>query len=148
MTSILEINGQWKGFFWYGKEYGDLEGESVEFMMFLECSNGEIKGKCFEMGGVGVSSNADIALINGFINQNQISFIKKYNHATFFDENGNVQDDHLKPSQEIHYEGIFDEKGCEFSGEWEIIERSEIYGDHFVEYVCTGTWMMKKEIDS
>ncbi|QNA46013.1 hypothetical protein [Lacibacter sediminis] len=143
----VSISGQWKGYFWYGKEYGELEGESVEFMMFLNEQNGEINGKCFEMGGVGVAEGADLAVINGFVKDRQISFIKKYNHATFFDEDGNAQIDALKPSQEIHYEGEFEVSEYQFTGTWEIVERSEIYGDCFVEYICTGTWMMKKEND-
>jgi hypothetical protein len=143
----MNISGQWKGYFWYGKEYGELEGESVEFMMFLDEHKGEITGKCFEMGGVGVAQGADLAVINGFIKEGQLSFIKKYSHETFFDESGNPQVDETKPSQEIHYEGEFDVGESVFTGTWEIVERSEIYGDCFVEYICTGTWMMKKEIE-
>lgn len=139
------LSGQWKGYFWYGKEYGELEGESVEFMMFLEENDGAVRGKCFEMGGVGVASGADLAAINGFIKGNQISFIKKYANATFLDEDGSAYVDSSKPSHEIHYEGAFDRGKEQFEGSWEIIEKTEDLGDTIIEYVATGTWMMKKE---
>ncbi len=142
------ISGQWKGYFWYGKEYGELEGESVEFMMFLEDNDGELRGKCFEMGGVGVAEGADLAEINGFVRGTQISFVKRYANATFFDEDGNVYVDSSKPSQEIHYEGEFNKLKEEFEGSWEIVEKSEDYGDTLIEYLATGTWMMKKEKDA
>ncbi len=141
------ISGQWKGYFWYGKEYGELEGESVEFMMFLEDNNGEVRGKCFEMGGVGVAEGADLAEINGFVKGTQISFIKRYPNATFFDEDGNAYVDSSRPSQEIRYEGELDRSKDQFEGAWEIVEKSEDYGDTLVEYLATGTWMMKKEKD-
>jgi hypothetical protein len=141
------ISGQWKGFFWYGKEYGELEGASVEFMMFLEESDGVLNGKCFEMGGVGVASGADLALINGFINDRHISFIKRYDFATFLDENGNAFADTSLPSHEIQYEGELNVKDEKFEGSWEIVEKTEDHGDSIIEYISTGTWMMKKEKD-
>lgn len=139
------ISGQWKGYFWYGKEYGELESESVEFMMFLEENDGAVRGKCFEMGGVGVAEGADLAEMNGFVTGTQISFIKKYASATFLDEDGNAYADPSKASQEIHYEGEFDRSKMQFEGKWEIIEKVEDYGDTLIEYIATGTWMMKKE---
>lgn len=139
------ISGQWKGYFWYGREYGELEGESVEFMMFLEENDGAVRGKCFEMGGVGVAEGADLAEINGFMKDTQISFIKRYANATFLDESGNAYVDPSKPSQEIHYEGEFDKYKEQFEGSWEIIVKIEDHGDSIVEYISTGTWMMKKE---
>lgn len=147
MNSKIKLTGQWKGFFWYGEDYGDLYGESVEFMMFLEEENGEINGKCFEMGGKGVLSNADLALIKGFIKGSEISFTKKYNHATFIDENGDTQDDFFKPSQEIIYHGEFDESDYKFSGDWEIVVKEELVEGGVIEHLNTGTWEMKKEID-
>ncbi|MBY0477629.1 MAG: hypothetical protein K2Q24_08270 [Chitinophagaceae bacterium] len=147
MPNQIEITGQWKGSFWYGPEYGAIEGESVEFMMFLEAKNGEFEGKCFEMGGVGVSPNADLALIKGFIKDGVISFVKKYNHATFFDEDGNVQDDFFKPSHEIIYHGEYTESDHKFLGDWEIVTKVEDSGGDMIEYLCTGTWEMKKEIE-
>lgn len=141
------LSGQWKGSFTYGKDYGDLYGESVEFMMFLQEQNGVISGKCFEMGGVGVSSEADLALIDGFFEKNHISFIKKYNHNTFFDEEGNVNNDFFKPSQEIIYEGEFDSPTNSFAGNWEIVTKTELENNDIIEFINTGVWNMKKEVD-
>lgn len=141
------LTGQWKGTFTLGKEYGDLEGDVTEFMMFLNEENGVIEGKCFEMTGKLVSSNSDLALITGFFKDDTISFIKKYNHATYIDENGNIQDDFFRPSQEINYTGIYNQNSKRFEGDWEIVERTELDGEGLIEYFSSGTWQMKKESD-
>lgn len=145
MQSKIDFSGQWKGEFVYGPEYGNLHGDKVSFMLFLEGKDNEFAGRGFDIEGVGVQS--EVASIKGFYNDGLISFIKQYPLTNEIEQDGTLIPVEDKPSPEIHYEGEYNETQKMFSGKWEIKMHEEKFGEGYIEYLCTGTWEMRKEAE-
>ena len=112
--------GQWAGFFVYGPEYGNkLHGEKVSFRLYIKFYwDGIFIGECVDHDGVG--SNFEKATINGFLDGDFISFIKRYPHFHGFDEKGNPIEDEKIPHPEIHYTGQYNHNRKAFIGSWEM----------------------------
>ena len=137
---ILSI-GQWQGFFRYGREYGNLEGQEAEFRLFVEeYKNGQFTGRIIDWEGVG--ANGEVAKVSGFIKEGFISFVKQYAYFHTFDRNGNDLDAPDLPGHKVVYEGRFDEKLNVFTGQWEIRMEVGHSPDYTIEEVSTGTWRM------
>ena len=133
--------GQWQGFFQYGPEYGDFEGQEAEFRLFVEgFTNGQFSGRIIDWDGFGVSG--EVSLVTGFIKQNFISFTKQYSSHYSLDEYGNSVTDADLPGHKVIYEGIFDPDNKTFVGRWEIVTEVSHSPNHTVEELLTGTWRM------
>jgi hypothetical protein len=145
MPKKILFSGQWKGEFVYGPEYGKLHGDKVNFMLFLEGDGEEFTGKGFDIEGTGAQS--EVASIKGFCSDGLISFIKQYPLRYQIEEDGTLILEDGKPAPEIHYTGEYNETREMFSGKWEIKSHEEVFDDGFFEYLCTGTWEMRKERD-
>jgi hypothetical protein len=145
MPKKILFSGHWKGEFIYGPEYGELYGERVSFMLFLEGNGDEFTGKCFDIDGIGALP--DVASINGFYDSGVISFIKQYPHRYEMEEDGKLNLVEDKAAPEVQYFGEFNENRDKFMGKWEIVIHEEKEGEGFLEYLCTGTWEMKKEVE-
>lgn len=73
----IKLEGQWRGYFELGPDYGSAEGEITTFMLFIEKeNNGQFIGKSVDFDGIGENNNA--ADIHGFLQSEFISFIKQY----------------------------------------------------------------------
>lgn len=84
--------------------------------------------------------------IQGFIEDEVISFIKRYPCSWNADETGNVILYEREPPIDIHYSGTLVDD--HYEGEWEmtIVYKTE---DGFPqEYDCIGTWSLYKENDT
>ena len=140
---ILDI-GQWQGFFRYGREYGNLEGQEAEFRLFVEeYKNGQFTGRIIDWEGVG--ANGEVAQVTGFIKEGFISFIKQYAYLHGFDDDGNIVEAPDLPGHRVVYEGRFDEKLNVFTGKWEIAMEVEHRPEWTMEQVSTGTWRMHRQ---
>lgn len=121
------FSGKWTGQYTYGDEYPeDMKGTSVPFVIEMDAEGGNVSGKCRDMEGEHLD-----AIIEGFIQNGYISFIKRYKQVS---DEMNFWD--------IHYYGEY-QKG-RFAGEWEI-EWSAVneFGER-EEYLNTGTWEMQQ----
>ncbi len=146
MMHNSSFSGKWAGQFVYGSDYGDLEGEKVTFMLLVEKNdeNG-FEGKAFDIDGIGV--NKEAASVRGFIEDSMISFVKQYPTTYVFREDLALEFLSNKLSPEIHYTGDYNESKQMFSGHWEIVWSEVKQGEDYLEYLCTGTWEMRKEKD-
>ncbi len=73
----IKLEGQWRGYFELGPDYGSAEGEITTFMLFIEKeNNGQFIGKSVDFDGIGENNNA--ADIHGFLQSEFISIIKQY----------------------------------------------------------------------
>jgi hypothetical protein len=139
------LTGQWLGHFTYGPEYGDeLHGEKVEFRLFIQThSNGAFKGTAVDLEGIG--ANFQQALIQGFLDNDLISFTKAYPHYYAIDEWGNSSTHEDLTHPIIHYEGIHNRRLNTFAGKWELCMDIGPVGEFWVEEVMSGTWEMGKD---
>lgn len=141
----MELHGQWFGFYEYGEHYPEeVTGEKVIFSIHIEkLADNKFSGKCIELTGTHLIE--EISFIEGFVEDNFISFQKNYKGKYGFDEEGRPvqpEDDFL---HELNYEGQYDAvSGC-FTGEWEIWQNDRLPGD--LNYILTGAgyWEMSKD---
>jgi hypothetical protein len=136
------MTGKWTGEYTYGKGYPEEDqGTSVVFNLVMNYEEGDITGSCTDDESLKIFDKP--ATIQGFIDNDFISFIKKYPSLWTIDEKGNAQIFEDIPPIEIHYYGHFADN--KFSGEWDMsFEIEDEHGDsHFAS--CAGTWSMYKE---
>ncbi len=140
----MNIQGQWTGTIIFGKEYADLENKELYFDMDIITQNNssQITGSAIDIGGVGVSS--DPAVINGSFSGNEISFIKQYASFHYYD-NGKTIIDKSQPGSEIHYSGHYDDLEHQFYGNWIIKWKAKLIGVIPINYINTGTWIMRRK---
>lgn len=140
-TSIL--NGLWSGYFRYGQQFGDLQGQKVTFRITLqETEEGQFHGKCIELEGEGV--NPEIANIRGYMEGNCITFVKEYPINYFFDEEGNLVVNKRTPAPLLTYFGEYNWPTKTFTGHWELEVNHGYLIDRDAVTVFTGTWEMSK----
>ncbi len=146
MAANISFSGSWTGEFVYGEEYGNIAGEKATFMLFVDKNeNNSFEGRAFDIDGTGV--NNEVATVRGFLENESISFIKQYPTMLTFQEDGTLEKHKSKASPEIHYTGEYIESKKSFIGEWEMVIDEVKQGDEYLEYLCTGTWEMRKEED-
>lgn len=145
MAEIIDMQGQWKGIYTFGPEYGNLVGQSFEFRLFLTHDMGNFSGKAFDMDAP--MNYRDIPLINGFVKNDFISFIKKYETSYSVEDDGSYVVNKDLPGHEIHYYGNYNPAERKFCGKWEIKVGEEQAIDGVIEFLYTGTWEMYKESD-
>lgn len=135
------LSGQWKGTIVYSEDYVDLEGEELYFTLEITESAGTFKGIAWDTGGVGV--NPDKATVKGFVEGDEISFLKQYG-STLIYENGKETLEKDKPSAEVNYWGTIDREANRVEGHWEIIVDSQKAGDGWFDDIITGSFTMQK----
>ena len=141
--SIPKIFGQWIGQFKYGPEYEDFYGEIVTFSLMLEdMGDGVFQGKCFELEGVGATS--DVAIIKGYIDEDSIHFVKEYSVHHLLEEDGSTSEFKFHAKPILTYDGQYNYRALMYQGHWELENNlgSTIHGDLLS--FCTGTWEMSK----
>ena len=141
----INLHGQWFGYYSYGEEYGpNLHGEKVIFsLLFDEIFNNKFKGKCIELSGIGAVE--EISSIEGFIEDDFISFQKLYSGKYVIDEEGNSLETNDPSSHELSYEGKYDYLTKIFNGKWEIWLNDKSSGDLNYILIGSGDWEMSKD---
>jgi len=140
---MSSLNGKWKGKFSYDAEFDDNNTEHY-FEMTLQVDeeddiSGEIRDLRAEEGFPGP------AKITGFIDGEDISFIKQYPHLFLLNEKREVIIDKTKPHPEIHYHGSITEEGI--SGEWDMEAHVLFKVGEYHSQMLFGSWELKKIAD-
>ncbi len=145
MSNSINFNGQWVGHFAYGKEYGKgIAGERVQFRLFVDYfQDGQFIGRSVDLEGIG--ANYKIAQVNGYINENFISFTKQYPHLYGLDEAGNTIENKGKPHPIVSYSGEYNTNTKTFSGQWELRREIAPVGEYWLEDISTGTWEIRRD---
>lgn len=141
----IQLAGQWFGFFSYGPEYGAfLVNEKVTFSILIEeVFNHQFKGKCIELEGIGAST--ELSNIEGFLENEFISFTKEYPTNNFIDEKGNAVYFEDTSNLRLSYKGKFNRFNQTFNGTWEIWSNEVPSGDGVFVNISTGTWELSKD---
>lgn len=133
------FSGRWVGQFVYGDEYPeDIRGTVVPFVIEFIVKDGLVKGKCTDLENDVLQPEATI---EGFIEHNSISFLKKYADLLAIDKVGDLTNQ--KDMPDIHYFGEYIDG--EFTGEWEIEWIVKNEQGELEEYLDRGTWQMHQE---
>lgn len=67
--------------------------------------------------------------VKGFIDEDHISFVKKYPCLYSIDQEGKTKIDETKHGHEVIYDGYWNEESGKWHGEWEIEGETEVF--HF-----------------
>ena len=129
------------GHYIYGEPYPNkLQETPVPFEIEWTLTDGMINGICIDGGD---KKNFDTpSTINGFIENNMISFIKTYPKYWNIDEHGETRIFDEIPAPEIHYYGIFIDN--HFEGTWKMTVAFVLENGEIGEYDYTGTWILYK----
>lgn len=145
--NLRSLTGRWKGEYTYGQGYPiELEGKSVPFIMELTFDGNLFHGTCVDEESKHLFNRP--AIINGVIEDNYVSFIKKYPCFWTSDENGETVLMPDIPSAPIHYTGTLRKRGLFFAyffeGEWEVTTPVKYENGEIEYYTGFGTWTMKR----
>lgn len=133
---------KWFGQYFYGESYGGIhQKKDVLFTIEWILTNGEIQGTCVDDEAI-VQFDAPVT-ISGFLEDNAISFIKRYPYQWIIDENGNNILDKDGAPYEIHYSGTFIDD--HFEGQWELPVKYKTENGFIQEFVHYGTWTLYKD---
>ena len=138
-----QYSGKWVGQYTYGESYGErLRGKSAPFTLVMEVEgNGVMKGHVIDDGYADIIDGR--AMIRGMIQGVFIEFVKTYSHHWGITEDGDVQENTKRPSQEVHYAGQY--RNNVFTGEWKIFSAAVQADGSIREWSNGGHWIMDKE---
>lgn len=135
------MTGKWIGQYTYGDTYPEpIKGTSINFNIECLDLDGVISGNFTDDETKDVFNTP--GTFNGFIDNNFISFIKKYPCYWDIIENGEIRTIEDFPSQEIHYSGNLIDG--HFEGDWEMSVTYKFEDGHTEQYDSSGTWKMFK----
>jgi len=140
-----ELAGHWRGVFIYGGTYKEMQGTKESFSMVIEeVNDGTFKGRCIDLDSP--TGKYIKTSINGFIEDDFISFTKEYPHRYEMNAKGEYKIQSNKKGHVVKYEGNFNLSTNSFIGSWEIIQIFRVLWIRLYEQRTDGEWSMQKEI--
>ncbi|MBN2610449.1 MAG: hypothetical protein JXB00_02735 [Bacteroidales bacterium] len=143
MEETIKIAGTWLGELVYNDDHRpELQGKTMKFRLVLEENDGEFTGECVDTEGTGVIPEP--ASINGFIDDQVISFVKLYPHFYFVNDQVEIVKDEDKEPVEINYSGEYNAENEQFEGDWNAVYAVKQFTFGYAENLVSGTWVMKR----
>ena len=144
MLDIVEIRGDWIGFYTYDEGYSDSDRKlKVPFRLTIERGINEFVGRIYEEGDYG--GIEDEIVIKGHQNGDEIEFTKYYTLEHFIDESNEVVSIESENPTIVYYTGRFDNEENKFKGQWEIPGLREDEDGVFQEENQAGSWEIWRE---
>lgn len=145
MEQHIDINGAWTGKLIYLTGVDEnAKGKEMQFKVAIYEKDGEVTGKSVDIKGHGFVPEE--ASIEGFIEDDMISFIKKYPACYEPDGNGNMVKVEDREPYEINFSAIYDKENNKFSGSWDMLIKSHQIGFSFYDEMIAGEWEMQKAV--
>lgn len=135
----INLKGLWTFVIVYGPEYGEMKNQELIFEAEFSQDNDTFTAVGIDKSGVGMSP--DLARLNGFLDGDNISFVKQYEFSHYASGDGRTIVDKNNAGHEINYFGTYDSVNDMFHGDWDITMRPKGYS---YDLTATGTWTMKR----
>jgi hypothetical protein len=106
----------------------DFEGNEIPFPFRIEVEidkNFSFTGTVWEEDYAEVTS--ELSSVKGFIDNDHISFVKKYPYAFQYNKNRGLIVDGSSYGHEVLYDGYWDENTGSWQGDWEILNESAVF---------------------
>ena len=134
------LNGLWKGSYTLDPEFENDNSEHY-FEMTLNVDDedevsGEIRDKLPD------DQDPRVAVLTGFIDEGEISFIKQYPFLLLRNEKNETIVDESKAHPEIHYQGVISDSGIE--GTWDMEAAVLFAAGSYHSQLVTGKWKIVK----
>ena len=137
----MNLTGNWQGFYEYGLGYElPFFGQRVKIKTTITDVNGSFTGEIEEeLSEFSVQLKSSI---KGFIENDFISFVKKYSQKPVLDNSSEIiyENGHL----EIEHEGFIDEENQSIYGKWLIREIMSDENLGTFEYTTEGIWLLSR----
>jgi len=138
--AMKTLNGLWKGSYTLDPEFESDNSEHY-FEMTLNVDDedevsGEIRDKLPD------DQAPRVAVLTGFIDEGNISFIKQYPFLLLRNEKNETIVDESKAHPEIHYQGVISDSGIE--GTWDMEAAVLFAAGSYHSQLVTGKWQIVK----
>jgi len=144
MTGIIEIKGDWIGFYTYDRGYNIADRLlKIPFRLTIERGINEFVGRIYEEADYG--GIEDEIVVKGRQNGDEIEFTKYYTLEHFVDENEGLVSVESDDPTIVYYKGKFVNELNKFKGQWEITGLREDEEGVFHEDNQTGFWEIWRE---
>lgn len=141
---MVEIDGNWIGFYRYGEAYTDADKElKVPFRVTITRGINEFVGTMWEepeYGGI-----QDDIIIKGRQDGDEIEFVKYYALEHFTDEHNQLHSRESENPTTVYYHGKFHREEAKFKGQWELPALHEDEHGVLHEDSQTGFWELWRE---
>jgi hypothetical protein len=138
----MKLKGQWEGYYEYGAGYTlPYFGQRVKMTVSFEGTNDRFKGSIEEEETE--FSVPHPATIQGFCEEDYISFVKTYPVHPFIEEDGESVKIDKNDNLEVDYQGYIDEENKALYGSWTIGQLFTDENGQLQESICEGIWMLK-----
>lgn len=135
MDKNIKITGKWKGYYEYGPDYKEIEGQKGYFIAQLIEKNGEFTGVVNDIEGTAIIEEE--GKVSGYIEGDYINFIITYQNS-YYVENDEMVVVANNP-YEVQNEGTFDFESGSYKGLWEIEETIEkLSSENIIDYIEMG----------
>lgn len=132
----------WNGKYSYENNFD--EANSFGFILKVKYHNTSFEGIALDEEFTVLTG--EHAVIKGFIDNEHISFVKKYPFKFEEQEDGSILIDREKKGHEVIYNGFLNKDIGVWEGEWEILQNEvQISMGKYEEFLITGFWQMKIE---
>lgn len=137
------LNGKWKGKYTFDEPEADHENKEHHFEMTMFVDDDDVTGEIKD-----ISENDQtpgLATVGGFIDGDEISFIKQYPFLHLKNELNETIVDNSKQHPEIHYHGVVNEELI--IGTWEMEAAVIMSAGQYHSKMINGKWELRKEED-
>lgn len=135
-----KLNGKWLGSYSFDPELGQ-DDKVFNFELTLQVDDeDDISGEIKDISENDQSPG--VAKVTGFVDDNEISFIKQYPALFLRNDVGEIIIDKTKEHPEIHYHGVISENSME--GEWDMEAGVLFKVGEFHSQLISGKWKMEK----
>jgi hypothetical protein len=139
----IQLNGIWSGIITYGKEYRRYAGSELHFEFEITQDGSNFTGTGRDTRGFGFT--IDPATIRGYVNGNDVRFIKQYSTYNYFTWKWKSRTVPSRPGPLIDYAGTFNPLDGTISGNWIIRGKVRLFWLIPLRFKCTGTWTMRRK---
>ena len=133
------LSGKWTGSYTFDPEFSEDNTEN-KFELTLTVDDDDLTGEVIDI--TDDEKPPVRAKIEGFMDEDEISFIKKYPSLVLKNELNETLVDKEKEHPDIHYHGTIQENYIE--GTWDMELGVVLQAGQYYSQMITGTWKMEK----
>ena len=140
---LVNTKQTWQGIFSYEEGYSDIQHYyEIPFTMEIEINEGSFIGTSIDEESKDLFDQP--AKVTGFFEDDMVSFVLKYPHSYYRDDQGNICVEEEYEHPDIQYLGFYDEDLKCYAGNWEMVVGQVAFGSSFLEDFLNGSFEMRR----
>lgn len=134
-----KLNGKWLGSYTIDPEFGQ-DDKVFNFELTLHVDDDDVSGEIKDISES--EQSPGIAKVTGFVDDNEISFIKQYPALFLRNDHDEIIIDKSKEHPEIHYHGHISDNSME--GNWDMEAGVLFKVGEFHSQLISGKWKIER----